>query len=53
MVHCGVKAFEDNVCKFALHESLVNILEDTRGFSLNNANVMDASRTDPDYFLVH
>lgn len=53
MANRGVKAFEDHVSEFTLHEGLINIGEDTRWFRLNNTNVMYASGTDSDNFLVH
>jgi hypothetical protein len=53
MANRGVKAFEDHVSEFTLHEGLINIGENTRWFRLNNTNVMYASGTDSDNFLVH
>ena len=50
---CSVEAFENEVCKLTLHETLIDIFQNAGGFRLNYANIVDPTRWNSDYFFVH
>lgn len=53
IVNSCVKAFENNIGEFTLHESLINIRQNARWFSFNNTNVVNSSRTNSNDFFMH
>ena len=50
---CLVKAFEDNICKFALHKEHIGIFKDASRFCLYDADVMDSSWRYTDHSFMH
>ena len=49
----GIEAFEYDVCELSIHEWSIYISQNARWLCLNNADVVDASRANPNNFAVH